>query len=301
MPKGTIFMDRSSDQLGTMSFELENMYGTGGPDFPILSVRTDVVLRAFVERGKEKPSVYALSLVRAAGQLHSPIQRVVARFHQDIAEVTLDPNSTVPAQVTFEIPLDLVTLARIERERAGADLQVQLTFKWSFAASFRAVLMGLDSAFRVLNGLTRCYLHSATEGWSSWKFATEEALLPKNFQNRCKKFNKLRRRYSKATGKSASDTVATRNHRSLTTSEMATHELIATADQFLWDGTLRSRAEMEELLAQNERGLAPGCGECDRLEKGLVAARDRDRKEKNLEMRSESPALRSLQEHRRTH
>lgn len=89
--------------------------------------------------------------------------------------------------------------------------------------------------------------------------------------------------------------------RSLTTSELATHELISTAQQFLWDGLLRNRAEMEELLAQNERGLAPGCGECDRLEKGLIAARDRDRKEKNLEMRSESPALKSLQEHRRTH
>jgi hypothetical protein len=35
--------------------------------------------------------------------------------------------------------------------------------------------------------------------------------------------------------------------RSLTTSEMATHDLIATPDQFLWDGLLRSRAEMEEL------------------------------------------------------
>ena len=89
--------------------------------------------------------------------------------------------------------------------------------------------------------------------------------------------------------------------RSLTTSELATHELIATAHRFLWDGVLRSRVEMEELLAQSDRGLAPGCSECDRLEKGLIAARDRDRKEKNLKMRSESPALRSLQEHRRTH
>jgi hypothetical protein len=29
---------------------------------------------------------------------------------------------------------------------------------------------------------------------------------------------------------------------------MTTHNLIATADRFLWDGLLRSRAEMEELL-----------------------------------------------------
>ena len=91
------------------------------------------------------------------------------------------------------------------------------------------------------------------------------------------------------------------NTRSLTTSELTTHELIATADQFLWDGRSRSRTEMEELLAQNERGLAPGCAECDRLERALIVARDRDRKEKDLAMRNESPALRSLQEHRRTH
>lgn len=78
-------------------------------------------------------------------------------------------------------------------------------------------------------------------------------------------------------------------------------KLVEQADQFLWDGLQRSAGEMEDLVSQSERGLAPGCAECDRLERELVAARDRDRKEKNLAMRSESPALRSLQEHRRTH
>ena len=77
--------------------------------------------------------------------------------------------------------------------------------------------------------------------------------------------------------------------------------LVENADQFLWNGLQRSRAEMEELVAQSERGLAPGCGECDRLEEELIAARGRDRKERNLEMRRELPALRQLQEHRQTH
>ena len=45
--------------------------------------------------------------------------------------------------------------------------------------------------------------------------------------------------------------------------------LLENADRFLWDGLIRSRAEMEELVAQSERGLAPGCAECDRLEKEL--------------------------------
>ena len=77
--------------------------------------------------------------------------------------------------------------------------------------------------------------------------------------------------------------------------------LVEHADQFLWDGLMRSRAEMEELVAQNERGLAPGCAECDRLEKELVAARERDRKEQNMNMRHESPSLNEFQEHRRMH
>jgi len=77
--------------------------------------------------------------------------------------------------------------------------------------------------------------------------------------------------------------------------------LVENADEFLWNGLQRSREEMEELVAQSERGLAPGCGECDRLEKKLIAARGLDRKERNLGMRCELPALRQLQEHRQTH
>ena len=34
-------------------------------------------------------------------------------------------------------------------------------------------------------------------------------------------------------------------------------KLVENAEQFLWDGLMRSRAEMEDLVAQSERGLAP--------------------------------------------
>jgi len=81
----------------------------------------------------------------------------------------------------------------------------------------------------------------------------------------------------------------------------SSRRLLENADRFLWEGLIRSRAEMEELVAQSERGLAPGCAECDRLEKELIAARDRDREEKDLDMRYELPSLRQLQEHRQTH
>ena len=59
--------------------------------------------------------------------------------------------------------------------------------------------------------------------------------------------------------------------------------LVENASQFLWDELVRSRAEMESLVAQAERGLVPGCADCDSLERELIAAQDRDRREKNLE------------------
>jgi hypothetical protein len=78
-------------------------------------------------------------------------------------------------------------------------------------------------------------------------------------------------------------------------------ELIAKADQFLWDGLWRSRAEIEALIAQSERGLKPGCAECERLEKELIRARDIDRAQKNLEPKYELPALSAFKEHRIAH
>ena len=78
-------------------------------------------------------------------------------------------------------------------------------------------------------------------------------------------------------------------------------ELVANADRFLWDGLLRSRQEMENLFSQSERGLQPGCEECERLERELIRARERDRTEQNLNGKHETPALRAFQEHRMTH
>lgn len=79
------------------------------------------------------------------------------------------------------------------------------------------------------------------------------------------------------------------------------HALIERADAFLWDGLLRSREEMENLVSQSERGLQPGCAECDRLEKELIAARELDRRERNLDQKAELPALMNFQDHRTSH
>lgn len=78
-------------------------------------------------------------------------------------------------------------------------------------------------------------------------------------------------------------------------------ELMERANGYLWDGYWRSRDEMEALIAQSERGLRPGCVDCDRLEKALIEARDQDRKEGNMEGRHELPTLHAFQDHRQTH
>ena len=89
--------------------------------------------------------------------------------------------------------------------------------------------------------------------------------------------------------------------RTLPSGEPDALELIQNADQFLWDGLWRSRSEMEELIGQSERGLVPGCAECERLEKELIRARDIDQAQKNLEPKYELPALDAFKEHRASH
>lgn len=89
--------------------------------------------------------------------------------------------------------------------------------------------------------------------------------------------------------------------RILPSGDQDVHKLIERADRFLWDGLSRSRAEMEDLIAQSERGLMPGCSECDRLEKELIASRGKDRGEGNLDQKYELPALTRFQDHRVSH
>lgn len=89
--------------------------------------------------------------------------------------------------------------------------------------------------------------------------------------------------------------------RTLPSGDKDVFDLVAKADRFLWDGTWRSRHEMEELISQSERGLQPVCGECDWLERELIEARERDRKENRLDRKHELPALSAFQDHRATH
>jgi hypothetical protein len=133
MPKGAIYLSRYSNQIGSVGFELTSIYGSGGPDFPLLTVRADIGLSPYIDHSQGQSTRYIVTLIRAAGQFCSPEQRVVARFGEDIAHIASDPSFVSTNQVSFEIPLDHVVLARIEKDRTGGDLRVQLKFNLLFA------------------------------------------------------------------------------------------------------------------------------------------------------------------------
>jgi hypothetical protein len=148
MPKGTILLNAYGARLGTMSFELTNIYGSGGPDFPLLTIRADVGLSPYIDRrSPDKPVLYIVSLIRAVGKLHSPENRLVARFQEDLVHVASDPSFVSTTQVPFEIALDLSDLTRIETNRAGGNLRIHLTIQLLFAlhsesAGFRGFYPG---------------------------------------------------------------------------------------------------------------------------------------------------------------
>jgi len=134
MPKGRIMLTTYGAELGTMSFELTSIYGSGGPDFPVLTVRAEIGLSPYIDqRTPDKPVLYIVSLLRAAGKFYSPERRLVARFQEDLAHIASDQRHVSTTQVLFEIPVDLSTLTKIEKDRAGGKLRVHLTIQFLMA------------------------------------------------------------------------------------------------------------------------------------------------------------------------
>ncbi len=128
MPSGEIHCSGFSGQFGGFGFELTNIYATGGPDFPVLSIRADVKLLAYQQYGQNN-DVQPLSLVTASVELRSPEHRIVAYSTQNLPLLATDPSHHVTGQHVLNFPLDLSALTKIESARNGGDLRVQLDFR----------------------------------------------------------------------------------------------------------------------------------------------------------------------------
>lgn len=127
MPKTIIQLE--SAQVGTIGFETEYIYSRGGPEFPLLGFTIDVSLTAWLRHTRTDQTVLLpLSCIQIAGEFSSPEQRVVASFRDDTLIYATDQHVGRSSQWRLEIPLDLVAIARIERERSG-NLRAALSFR----------------------------------------------------------------------------------------------------------------------------------------------------------------------------
>lgn len=133
MPEGRVYKSGLSNSLGTIKFELSNIYATGGPYFPTLNITANIALDPLLEKTQQGNRVIPMSLIRARGKFESPQNRVVGRFDEEILLEVHDNRFSRTTQVVFEIPFDITTIARIEESRAGGDLRVHLNFKLLFA------------------------------------------------------------------------------------------------------------------------------------------------------------------------
>jgi len=131
MPKTTIQLE--SAQVGAIGFETEYIYSRGGPEFPLLGFTIDVSLTAWLRHTRaDQTELLPLSCMHIAGEFSSPEQRVVAAFRDDALIYAADQHVARSSQWRLEIPLDLIAIDRIERERSG-NLRAALSFRPTIA------------------------------------------------------------------------------------------------------------------------------------------------------------------------
>ncbi len=130
MPKANVGFD-SGGQIGRISFEVQNVHAHGGPEFPKLMFLLDLRLSPLKPYSPPENPVYPLTWMLLSGDLCSPEQRVVAKFRDEV-NLYADANHSPETQFRLEIPLDLITIERIEQSRQG-DLRAALNFRAFFA------------------------------------------------------------------------------------------------------------------------------------------------------------------------
>lgn len=132
MPKADIGL-ASGGLVGKMSFDTQNIHAIGGPDFPKLIFSLELRLSPFkgTRRSDQTEQLHPLTWMSLSGELSSPEQRAVVQFRDDV-NVYADGSYNLETQFRLEIPLDQMTIERIERSRDG-NLRAALKFDGFFA------------------------------------------------------------------------------------------------------------------------------------------------------------------------
>lgn len=140
---GNIGMSGFSETLGTL--EIVQVYTGGQSEPPTLNMRAEIKMRPLIERGQQQPTFRPVTLLRIIGEFRSPEYRLLAKFQDDTPLFAHNPHYDATSHVAFEIPMDLLTIHRIEAERNGANLRIGLKLRFLLAlhgttgvASFQA-------------------------------------------------------------------------------------------------------------------------------------------------------------------
>lgn len=128
---GTITMAGSNEALG--SLDIAQTWVGGQSEPPALNLRAEIKLKPLVDRSKQQPTYRPITMLRTTGEFRSPEHRLLVRFQDDTLLFAHDSSYDATAQVTFEIPMDVSTIHRIEEERNGGNLRVGLRVRFVFA------------------------------------------------------------------------------------------------------------------------------------------------------------------------
>jgi hypothetical protein len=114
--------------LAVFSFETQAIQGKDGPEFPILVIPYELQLYAYRDMNEPGTPVHPVTCVHLAGEFWSPQQKVAARFHEEIAFNAPDLGPPHTTRGYLEIPLDVLTVVRLEQARTG-ELVAALKFR----------------------------------------------------------------------------------------------------------------------------------------------------------------------------
>lgn len=112
---------------GSISLDPQDLYAHGGPDFPVLFIRTDFGITPYQQYGQQ--GIKPVTCLSFDGEFCSPPERTVARFQYSECHYSSRKDTrTFSSQVTFVVPLELRTVYLIEQTRNG-NLQAALKLK----------------------------------------------------------------------------------------------------------------------------------------------------------------------------
>jgi len=104
--------------LSVFNFEIQNISAKGGPEFPILVIPYELRVHSYTEQSGSNVQVHPVTCIYLTGEfLPFPHQKVAARFQENLAYYSSDPGTY--ANGNIEIPIDLVSVSRIEEARTG--------------------------------------------------------------------------------------------------------------------------------------------------------------------------------------